>query len=444
MSTLELARSYYQSSTRESHNSLTISHDLDLKIKLFRTVRIIHEHLGHPKSTKREASDEIVFDRLQSSVSVVEAGATEKVASNKGRSGTVHRLHATEVAFWRSAEDTMRSVLGSMPNDAEICIESTANGAAGYYYNLCQAAISGDSEYKFHFYPWYVHAEYRASEPDELVATNDFEELLLRNGIDGFQLRWWRSKVALMTLDGALQEYPIDPVTCFRASGRTYISPSKIDALVSGSAPPIAKERLGNGWLWVYSVPRKLGEYVIGADISGGTGQDATAAVCVDVELSSVCAVYTDDASAPGDAGLALAEMGRRYNNALLAVERNNHGAATLRALSHEARYSRVYSGADKKPGILTTSANRPVYWEHGRKCVESGDIQIRDLPLIQELKGLVWDEGDGQPRAAGKGNGGRDDRAVALWLALWAMQRPNGGLLTASKERSGGFSVYY
>lgn len=66
-----------------------------------------------------------------------------------GRSSTVQVLIATEVAHWpssgvRSADETMLSILNSMPDIANLLrvVDSTANGASGWFYDTYTDAVT--------------------------------------------------------------------------------------------------------------------------------------------------------------------------------------------------------------------------------------------------------------------------------------------------------------
>src|SRR5690606_18338809 len=49
---------------------------------------------------------------------IIVAGASEAAAEKKGRSGTITRLHLTEVAFYEYAEETLNALLECVPTDS--------------------------------------------------------------------------------------------------------------------------------------------------------------------------------------------------------------------------------------------------------------------------------------------------------------------------------------
>jgi hypothetical protein len=69
-----------------------------------------------------------------------------------------------------------------------------------------------------------------------------------------------------------------------------------------------------------------------------------------------------------------LDRLGRRYNDALLAVERNNHGHAVLLELEHHRRYPRLYRHTDGALGWLMNAQTRPL-------AIQSLAAMLRDAP---------------------------------------------------------------
>jgi hypothetical protein len=281
-STLELARDFWFAVVNRGVSTLVIVHDGELADQMFLTLRIFAECLkafGLLPRTRYSTKREIVFAGTGSAVRIVEAGETDRSASKKGRSGTIHRLHATEVAFWGAAAETMAAVLSAVPDDGEVVIESTANGAGGMFYDDVAATRAGRTSYKLHFYPWFRHRAYRMDVPPGFdPAPRDEHEQRLRDlGCNSEQISWWRSKVddPKVGLDKALQEYPIDVETCFRASGRTWIEPGYLDALAAqvrepARLMPVAWQAQRFGEARIFSEPVRGSAYVVFGDVAEG------------------------------------------------------------------------------------------------------------------------------------------------------------------------------
>jgi hypothetical protein len=128
-------------------------------------------------------------------------------------------MHGSEVAFWKDAE---RIVAGAMQGGSPIVtLESTPNGAQGFFYEKCMEALSGGGVWKLHFYPWWWDENYRVVSDEPITYTEEEKVLADKNGLDQSQIKWRRLKVAEL---GRLfvQEYPEDVVSCFLTSGNSY------------------------------------------------------------------------------------------------------------------------------------------------------------------------------------------------------------------------------
>jgi hypothetical protein len=444
--TLELARDLHFAMTRPGQNVQVIVHDATLKEQLFlvlRTMALGLKGKGVLPRTLYSTKTELVFKDLDSAVRIVEAGATAKSAQNKGRSGTIHRLHATEMAFWGAPQETWTAVLAAAEQAEEIIIESTANGAGGLFYEMVQAARFQRSGYKLHFFAWYQHSTYRTPVPVDFVPTprDRWEEKLRAAGCTDQQIAWWRSKVDSpeMGLDKTLQEYPVDVDSCFRVAGRQYFEPEVLDWLVERAFAPLeivpvrwtdketgATRLLGELRVWQRYDPTR--SYIIGGDVSEGTGSDGHSATVLDEQSGIKVATFWSDHIEPGDFGLALAVVGWMYGEARLAPERNNHGHAALRAIIHEAKYprGRIYKTADDKYGWLTDQATRPVMLDELGAAIRTKLTSSPDPEAVSECKTLVRnDKGKVEARNKGKKDGSKDDRVISWAIAYAVRSKP-------------------
>lgn len=436
-STLELARDLQYAVVNPGTNVLVIGHDSDLVEQLFLTLKIFADCLserGLLPQTKYSNKRELVFAKTYSAVRVVESGQTENSATKRGRSGTVHRLHCTELAFWGAASATLGAVMNSVADAGEVVNESTTNGAGGLFYHDVRAARDRRSGYTLHFFAWYEHDEYRKPVPAafDRRPRDKWEEKLREKGCDDEQIAWWRSKVddPKVGLETSLQEYPIDSESCFRSSGDQWLKAEFLDRLGLGISKwrylaPISFRGRNFGPARVWSMPVPGRRYIVAGDVAEGVAQDGSSAHVLDASTGDTVAVWWSDEISPGDFGLVLAVLGWFYNDALVCPERNNHGHTTLHTLLNEARYPNVFIADDKKPGFLTNSATRPVLWGDLALAIAEGSASTPDAETLSECKTIIRDE-DGKPRARGKGAGTkdacRDDRYVS-WAIAWHLR---------------------
>lgn len=440
-STLELARDFIFARRRRGVQVLVVAHDREPAEQLFLTIKLFYEAFRREGLCPRARYDntrELVFPDNHSAIRIVEAGVTEKAGRKKGRSGTIHRLHATEVAFWGAPHATMTALMGAVEDRGEVVIESTAYGAGGLFYEDVQAARVGTSGYKLHFFPWYEHAGYRRDLPTDFdpEPRDEWEMRLRAEGCGNEQIAWWRSKVddpKLGGIDRILGEYPIDLDTCFRASGRAYIEPRYLDAIAKHIREPIRTERLTGkdgrylGTVQIFEEPQRGAAYVVGADVSEGVGRDACSATVLEMKSGRVVATYWEDRIDHGDFGLALSLIGWAYNEALIGPERNNHGHSTIRALEAEACYPNIYVHDDGKFGWLTNPKTRPLVFDDLAHGIKDAELWTPDARILGEARTLIRDE-DGKPRARDKGSEGgcTDDGFVGWGIAV--QMRARGG----------------
>jgi len=143
--------------TNLNQRCLTMGHKVDASNNLFDMFKRYYDNLPKELQPVIEKSNEkkVSFRKLKSENKVDTAGAGEV-----GRSDTLQLLHATEVAFYPDANLTMLGLMQGAKNAQMICLESTANGISGLFYNDWVSAINGDSDYVPIFISWLEVPEY--------------------------------------------------------------------------------------------------------------------------------------------------------------------------------------------------------------------------------------------------------------------------------------------
>lgn len=116
---------------------------------------------------KTDSVDELLFAHNNSSI---------RVATSM-RSGTIHRLHVSELGKISKerpghAHEIITGSLPAVPSTGITVIESTAEGAAGAFYDISQRAqaiaeagrMPSRAEWMFHFFPWWREAGYHSAD----------------------------------------------------------------------------------------------------------------------------------------------------------------------------------------------------------------------------------------------------------------------------------------
>lgn len=209
--------------TIEACNQMTriaiLAHDDITTQKLRRMTKAFWSsipQLIRPRRTLDNATT-VAYADTGSEVTIATAGNVEI-----GRGGTYTRVHGSEVAFWKDAASIMAGIMQGVPAHGRIELESTPNGAQGWFYEKCIAALGGDPTWKLHFYAWWWADEYRLPllPGERIVYTDDEQKIVDAHGLDAEQIKWRRAKVNEL---GAafFQEYPEDIATCFLTGGNS-------------------------------------------------------------------------------------------------------------------------------------------------------------------------------------------------------------------------------
>jgi hypothetical protein len=199
--------------------TLTLTQDADATEKLRLMADRFYQHCdfnGIKPQRKYANSSMATYPEFDSTVAISTAGKL-----SVGRGSTFTDIHGSEVAFWPDAEKILAGALQA--GNPDVVLESTPNGASGWFYELSMESLSGRGVWKLHFFPWWEDPTYiQRLEADEVMEFTDEESLLVaKHGLSAEQIKWRRNKKSelkrLFT-----QEYPEDPVTCFLTSGDSY------------------------------------------------------------------------------------------------------------------------------------------------------------------------------------------------------------------------------
>ncbi|MBI3645045.1 MAG: terminase, partial [Acidobacteriales bacterium] len=316
-------------------------------------------------------------------------------------------------------------------------IESTPNGAGGYFHAQWLRAVAGGG-YTPHFFPWWLEPAYRLPlAPGESLEPFSEEETLLmaKEKLAPEQIKYRR--YLARTFGGlAPQEFAETDTDCFLVSGRPVFDVHAIDARLRQLPSPLRISQNAAECIWLE--PQQGRSYVIGADVAeGGAEGDFSAAVVLDLDTGLQCAELM--ARWPlSRFAQELARLGERYNGALIAVERNNHGHAVLYALQHEFNYSRLYQHAESAGG--TAKLGWPMNARTKPQAIGALGQMLRDPAcgtafasrrLLEQCRSFAY--GDDCAMAALPGT--HDDLVIAAAIAL-AVREQGGGLRLAGVPR--------
>ena len=401
------ARFFVQTITKPGTLTMLVAHDRLSAEEIFRIVHRFWDNLSTslrtgPLRTSHSSARELVFPVMDSGFTVTSAD------ENAGRGRTIQNLHCTEVSRWgNDAADALGSLRAAGTPEGETVLESTANGAWGPFYQEWQQAE--ETGYRRHFFPWWFESSYRCAVGSDFVMTAEETTLAAAHGLAAEQIAWRRRQWSSMR-GLALQEFAEDAVTCFKASGECMFEMEVIEKALAALRGPVSTTE--NGRLSIWLQPARGVQYVIGADPAGGGARgDYSCAQVIDNKEGMQCAELHGHYT-PREFANRICKLAKEYNDAELAVERNNHGHAVLMHLD-TLKYGHVFHEGGLA-GWNTTAASRPPMIETlGEMLVEKpGNFQ--SVKLWNECRTFVR-AADGRP---GAGVGSHDDCVIAMAIA--------------------------
>ena len=433
LSTFAVARVFWKSYFNAHNKSVVMAHDSATSDSLFNMSRNTISNMPeeYRPTFKKSNAKEIMFEHNESGYRLYTAGSPEA-----GRGTTPTIAHLSEVAFWTHDEKILAGLFQgiSEANGTEVILESTANGVGNEFHRLWKGAVNGENDYVPIFVPWYLMPEYRRTvlEPEEFqeTLTEDEQKLQTLHGLDIEQLYWRRLKVAEGGLSKFKQEYPCTPEEAFQVSGSNVFDIEKLQSLVPSKVMKSQSFNLvsstfedhSEGNLEIFQYPKFDENFVIGADCALGVGQDSSACSVMNTD-NEVVALFRNNRIDPTQYGDLLFYLGRYYNNALLAVESNSLGIATLNRLKqmkyvnlyHQTKVANVSNEEGSRLGWRTTQATKPMIIGHLKNAIENDDINLASARIIQECMDYVSDA-NGRTNAI---SGAHDDTVIATAIAL-------------------------
>ena len=182
--------------------------------------------------------------------------------------------------------------------------------------------------------------------------------------------------------------------------------------------------KVEKGRLKVFQRPQPGLRYAIGCDVAEGLELgDFSTAFVIDSNYNQ-CATWCGHID-PDLFGRHMAKLARHYNNALLAIEINNHGHAAAAAVKN-AGYNNVFvrlikeqrsEAPTKKIGWQTNSKTKMLMLDEFVAMVRDETINLRDDEIIKEMMALTV-EPDGNVNLNGK------DRVVSACIAIQALKQ--------------------
>jgi hypothetical protein len=327
----------------------TMAHDAATTAKLRRMADRFYDSLDPATRPPRGLNNHATttYPATGSEVTIATAGNV-----NVGRGGTYTHVHGSEVAFWEDAAAIMAGLMQGV-SGGWVALESTPNGAQGWFYERCMEALEGDPAWKLHFLPWWRDPTYRLPLVLDAPPYDDDEaRLVALHGLSAEQIAWRRTKQRELKHLFA-QEYPEDPRACFLLSGQCYFG------VLSGvfSAP--------------FGVTPQAGRrYVAGLDFAQTT--DFTVLSVVDAESRAQVDLLRLNRLPWAELRRQIVQTCQRWQVTALWAESNSIGGPNIEALAA--------AGLPVLP-LTMNASTKPALMQALSAALNEGGFKLLDVP---------------------------------------------------------------
>ena len=335
---------------------------------------------------KENTKTSLIFDN-RSTINIISA------TSDAGTSLTINNLHISELAKWENPRKALTSLLSTVTENGRVYVESTSAGEGGLFHQIVNRA-RGDKRSE-----WYNGNEgewngYKFF----FIGANYYSEKFLE-----------KRRKEYPTENDFMREYPKTPDEAFQSTGDSFFEECLMEVTIP-EGEPIEDH--------VYS---------IGADVGEGLPRgDYSVAVVYDQTAGEQVKVWRGKPSTK-EFAMILFQLSEKYNNALLIVERNNHGhAVIMKLLEYGANLyrHREYDVVEKKrvfrPGFPTKSTTRIPMLLGLRELMNEGKFLISSKEIENELKTFIRKEiREGVKRYEAM-SGHHDDCVISSGLSVW------------------------
>jgi len=402
--------------------------------------------------------------------------------SRLGQGKAITYLHGTETASWGN-EEGLASLIASLAEknpERLYMFESTAQGF-NMFHDMYKTAKKARTQRAI-FCGWWRNEYYSLGpetkeykvywdgklKPEEKEWVKDIKKLYGVE-INSRQMAWWRWKMYEGIKDETLmyQEFPPTEDYAFVMTGTSFFSNSRCtDAAKIAKGKDYECFRYAFGQLFqdtecipstdrlatlrIWQQPVDTAFYVIGADPAYGSS-DWADRFCIQVfrvyadGLDQVAEFATSELNTYQFAWV-IAHLAGAYKNSTLNLEVNGPGQAVINELRNLKRLAAAIQGPMARDmmdvlgsmqnyiwrrndtmgglsnsiGFLTTSSSKERMLSYMKDYFERGMMGIFSMDLLEEMKGIVRENG-----FIGAPGRGKDDRVIAAALATiaWAEQ---------------------
>jgi len=383
----------------QDKNILVIATKQDTAKNLVTKVRVMHANL--PSWLKQRCVEDNKLNLRYTNGSQIKASASGPEAA---RSEALSLLILDEAAFIDKIDEIWTASQQTLTTGGSCIALSTPNGVGNWFHRTWVDAEEGRglfNDIKLH---WTVH-------PDR-------------------EQDWRDEQNTLLGLQGAAQECDCDFIT----SGTSVIDGVLLEKMKTDVCQDPIEKRGMDGNLWIWQPPNYTRDYIVCADVGRGDGKDYSAFHVIDVENVEQVAEYKGRMSTK-DFGNMLVSISTEYNDALLIIENNNIGWATIQQVidrdypnlfytSKDLKYvdmahqmTNRYKQQDKNmvAGFSTTMRTRPLIIAKLEEYFRNEEVVVRSNRLVDELFTFIYHNNRAEAMT-----GYNDDLVMSFAIGLW------------------------
>ena len=328
------------------------------------------------------------------------------IASNEsaGRSEALSLLILDEAAFIDKIDIIWTAAQQTLATGGRCLAISTPNGVGNWFHKTWIDAQDGLNKFNTVKLHWTCHPE------------RDQE--------------WRDEQTKNLGPTQAAQECDAD----FLSSGRSVVDPLVLEWYKEKMCcEPNEKSGFDRN-LWIWNYPDYSKNYLICADVARGDGTDYSTAQVFDLAEMEQVAEYKGQLGTT-EFGNFLIELATKYNDALLVVENNNIGWATLQTIidrgyenlfyqeknhlvvDEDNKHTNRYRSIDKNkiPGFTTTMKTKPLIVAKMEEYTREKMVKLKSTRLIDELFVFIYKNSKTEAL-----DGYNDDLVMSYSILLW------------------------
>jgi len=421
-STIIAAYYFWKTLFTPNERTLVLAHTRAAVKNIYRIYKTFYENLPAflQFDTKTSSANEIVFFH----------GGTIRIdtaSSQNVRGSTYTNIHCSEAAFWKDISTAVAAAFQTATGNSHIVLETTANGV-NEFFQMWNDANNGFTKT---FLSWLDEPEY-IRKSNNFEPTKQLKDYAEKHGLAQERLNWAAETLSVLCANNwhtFLQEYAIDPVTCFISSGTRFFN----------KAYPMSKFEEG---YFVYGKRNKYCAYAIGADIASGSPTGDYSSFCVlDVTNKKdikIVATYLERIT-PGAFSERLYKEYLKWN-AVVVIESNSYGLSVIenmRTFGCSHLYTKVIHDQVSKVftetfGFVTSKQTRPILLSKMQEYVNRSYLKVTDERLKYQMNTFVYST-TGRPDHS---PGSHDDLIFATSLALQGIDQATMEVMTTFREQ--------